>query len=86
MFGGLAFLIKGTMTVSASGKAVARPGRSARRPLVLERDVRRFEMRGRAMDGWLHAPAQAVATDADLCSMVAHGTTYVRSLPAKQRR
>jgi hypothetical protein len=45
--------------------------------------VRRFEMRGRQMDGWLVVPPEAVEPDGDLRRWVSHGVTYARSLPPK---
>jgi TfoX/Sxy family transcriptional regulator of competence genes len=85
MFGGLAFLINGNMAVSASsqGGLLLRvdPARTA--SLVKEPDVRRFQMRGREMDGWLRVDAAAVETDAELRQWVSHGVAYARALPAK---
>ena len=45
--------------------------------------ARRFEMRGRAMDGWLAVDPAAAQTDEALREWVAHGVAYVRSLPPK---
>lgn len=85
MFGGLAFLVNGNMAVSASGQGGLLlhidPADAA--GLVEEPHVRRAEMRGRVMDGWLRVDAEAVATDNDLRAWVAHGVSYARSLPAK---
>ena len=76
MFGGLAFLINGNMAVSASGQG----------GMLLRVDpphARRFEMRGREMDGWLRIDPDALGTDADLTHWVTLGVTYARSLPPK---
>ncbi len=45
-------------------------------PLMSEPHVRRFEMRGREMDGWLRVDAQAVETDEELRRWVNHGINY----------
>jgi hypothetical protein len=45
--------------------------------------VERFEMRGRALDGWLHVGVDAVATEPDLQRWVDVGLAYARSLPPK---
>jgi len=45
--------------------------------------VRRFEMRGRKMDGWLRVDAEVVEADDDLRRWVRHGVTYARSLRPK---
>jgi TfoX/Sxy family transcriptional regulator of competence genes len=85
MFGGLAFLIHGNMAVSASsrGGLLLRVDPARTDELVREPGVRRFEMRGREMDGWLHVDADAVPTDLRLRRWVAEGVGYARSLPAK---
>ena len=85
MFGGLAFLIHGNMAVSASGQGglLLRVPPAQTESLVREPHVRRFEMRGREMDGWLRVDTEALQTDEDLRRWVSHGVTYARSLPRK---
>jgi hypothetical protein len=51
--------------------------------LVSEPHVRRFEMRGREMDGWLRVDAEVLDTEAELRRWVSHGVTFARSLPPK---
>jgi hypothetical protein len=88
MFGGLAFLVDGTMAVSASGQGglLLRIDPDRAESLVSPPHVRRFEMRGREMDGWLRVDAESVATDEGLRRWVDHGVAYARSLPPKQPR
>lgn len=85
MFGGLAFLINGNMAVSASSKGGlllrVDPARSA--SLVDEPAVRRFQMRGREMDGWLHVDDTVVEKDKQLQRWVGIGVDFARSLPPK---
>jgi len=85
MFGGLAFLIQGNMAVSASGQGglLLRVDPAQTEALTREPYVRRFEMRGRTMDGWLRVDAGAVEADDDLRRWVSHGVTYARSLRRK---
>jgi TfoX/Sxy family transcriptional regulator of competence genes len=85
MFGGLAFLVQGNMAVSASsqGGLLLRVDPAETESLTSEPHVRRFEMRGRAMDGWLRVAAEMVEDDDDLRRWVGHGIGYARSLPAK---
>jgi hypothetical protein len=85
MFGGLAFLVRGNMAVSASGRGglLLRCDPADTASLVDQRHVRRFEMRGREMDGWLHVDVEVLQTDDDLRRWVTHGLAYARSLPAK---
>jgi hypothetical protein len=85
MFGGLAFLIHGTMAVSASSKGglLLRVDPAETESLVRAPHVGRFEMRGREMDGWLRVDAAAVETEDDLRGWVGRGVSYARSLAAR---
>ncbi len=85
MFGGLAFLVHGHLAVSASsrGGLLLRIDPAEADTLLREPHVRRFEMRGREMAGWLHVDATAVETDDELRRWVDHGVGYARSLPPK---
>jgi hypothetical protein len=85
MFGGLAFLIGGNMSVSASGQGglLLRCDPEETDALVAEPHVGRFEMRGRAMDGWLRVDAEAVQAEDELERWVAVGVAYARLLPPK---
>jgi TfoX-like protein len=85
MFGGLAFLIGGNMAVSASsqGGLLLRVDPAETGSLVAEPHVRRFEMRGREMDGWLRIDPEAITSDEELRAWVDRGVTYARSLPPK---
>lgn len=86
MFGGLAFLIGGNMSVSVSGQGglLLRCDPAETDALVQEPHAARFEMRGRAMDGWLRIDPDGVGTDQELERWVSVGVGYARSLPAKE--
>jgi TfoX/Sxy family transcriptional regulator of competence genes len=85
MFGGLAFLIAGNMSVSVSGRG----GLMLRCDPAETEELRRkphagpFEMRGRVMDGWLRVDPEGLHTKRQLERWVTRGVTYARSLPAK---
>jgi hypothetical protein len=83
MFGGLAFLVHGNLAVSASsrGGLLLRVDPQQTESLVDDEHVRRFEMRGRRMDGWLHVDSAVVETEGDLRRWVDLGLGYARSLP-----
>src|ERR1700675_4379687 len=68
MFGGLAFMVNGNMAVSASSKGglLLRVDPTQTESLVAKPHTGRFEMRGRAMDGWLRIDAEGVKTSRDL--------------------
>jgi TfoX/Sxy family transcriptional regulator of competence genes len=85
MFGGLAFLINGRMSVCASGKGglMLRVDPARTDELVAHSGVRRMVMRGREMDGWLRVDTEIVESDDELRQWVAQGVGYARSLPPK---
>ena len=85
MFGGLAFLVGGNMAVSASsqGGLLLRIDPADAESLTSRPHARRFEMRGREMDGWLRVDSEALGADDELSSWVDVGLAYARSLPAK---
>jgi TfoX/Sxy family transcriptional regulator of competence genes len=85
MFGGLAFLIDGNMAIAASGQGgiLVRADPEESEALVAASTARPMEMRGREMRGWLRVEAEDVGTDAELAKWVDVGSTFARSLPAK---
>jgi hypothetical protein len=87
MFGGLAFLVDGKMSVGASGTG----GLMVRIPPE-ETDTllddhqphaEPFIMRDRPITGWLRIAAEGVKTRQQLEPWVARSVAYARSLPAK---
>ena len=86
MFGGLAFLVGGNMSVAASGQGglLVRVDPEDTAALLTRPHARPFEMRGRAMQGWLRVDAQGVRTKRQLEPWVKRGVAYARSLPAKR--
>ncbi len=85
MFGGLAFLIGGNMSVSASGQGglLLRCEPSETADLVQEPHASTAVMRGRAMEGWLRVASEGVQSDEELEKWVTRGVGYARSLPPK---
>ena len=85
MFGGLAFLINGNMSVSASsqGGLLLRVDPAETDALAGRPHAQPFEMRGRAMQGWLRVDAEGVRTKRELQRWVARGVAYARSLAPK---
>lgn len=86
MFGGLAFLVNGNMSVSASGQGglMLRVDPAGTEALVDEPHVSRAVMRGRAMDGWLRVDESVIEKDADLRRWVEVGVAYAASLAPKR--
>jgi TfoX/Sxy family transcriptional regulator of competence genes len=88
MFGGLAFLVGGNMSVAASGQGglMVRVEPEETEALLSEPHAHPFEMRGREMRGWLRVDAQGLRTKRQLAPWVKRGVAYARSLPAKPAR
>lgn len=85
MFGGLAFLVNGNMSVAVSGQG----GLLVRVPpddlaAVLRRaHVSPMVMGGRDVRGWVRVAPAGVRTKRQLQGWVTRGVGYARSLPAK---
>lgn len=85
MFGGLAFLIAGHMSVAVSreGGLLLRCDPAETDALLAKPFAEPFHMRGRAMDGWLRVSAEGVRSRSQLQRWVSRSVAYVRSLPPK---
>ncbi len=85
MFGGLAFLINGNMSVAASGQGglLVRCDPTQTDSLLDEPGAEPMVMRGRAMDGWLRVDEGSVGSAAALEAWVRRGVTTARALPPK---
>lgn len=83
MFGGLAFLLDGTMAVAASGTGglLLRVDPATADRLLAEAHVSPFTMRGRPVTGWLRVGPDAVPDDDALRGWVRRGVDQARSLP-----
>jgi hypothetical protein len=86
MFGGLAFLIRGHMAISASGQGgvLVHVDPARTETLVATTKATVAVMQGREMDGWLRVSAEDVASHDDLASWVEVGIGHARSLPPKE--
>ena len=85
MFGGVAFMVGGHLAVGASSKGGlmlrVEPGQTE--ALLAEPRAAPFEMRGKAMSGWLRVDLDGSADDHELRRWVERGLAYVRLLPPK---
>jgi TfoX/Sxy family transcriptional regulator of competence genes len=86
MFGGLAFLLHGNMSVAVSGQGglLVRVDPAEGDTLIATTAAEPMEMQGRAMSGWLRVATDAVRTKKDLTSWVGRGTAYAKTLPPKK--
>ena len=85
MFGGLAFLIAGNMSIGASGEGgvLVRVDPADSDRLVGTTDAQLAVMRGRPMRGWLRVAPEHLRSKRQLEIWVHLGTGYARSLSAK---
>jgi TfoX/Sxy family transcriptional regulator of competence genes len=85
MFGGLALLIGGHMSVSVSGRGglLLRCAPEDTQALRAKPHAGPFEMRGKAMTGWLRVEPEGVETKDQLERWVERGVDFARSLPPK---
>ncbi len=85
MFGGLAFLVNGNMSVvvSSKGGLMVRVPREDTEKLLARGHVSPMEMAGREMRGWVRVAADGVKTKRQLQSWVRAGVDYAGSLSPK---
>ena len=85
MFGGLAFLLHGHMTVSASGRGgmLVRLDPAATDAALTRPHATLMTMGGRTMEGWIRVAPAGIATKRDLRAWVKRSLDYVKTLPPK---
>ncbi|MFC0111508.1 TfoX/Sxy family protein [Kibdelosporangium aridum] len=84
MFGGLAFLLNGNMTVGILGEAlIVRLDADEAADALTEPGARPFDFTGRPMTGWLMVDPEGHAEDDDLRRWVDRAIDFVGSLPPK---
>jgi hypothetical protein len=83
MFGGLAFLIRGHMAITASrqGGVLVRIDPEDSDRLIGRSHGQLAVMRGRPMEGWLRVAPEHLRTKRQLARWADLGVTYARSLP-----
>jgi TfoX/Sxy family transcriptional regulator of competence genes len=83
MFGGLAFLTAGNMTVGVHGDdLIARIDPETMDAALTEPGVRPFDMTGRPMRGWILVASDGLSDD-ELHRWIDRARSYVRTLPPK---
>lgn len=85
MFGGLAFLVHGNMSVSASGSGglLARIDPAQTDAALARPHATLMNMRGRVMEGWIRVAPEGLATKRELSAWVKRSLAYVKTLPPK---
>jgi TfoX/Sxy family transcriptional regulator of competence genes len=84
MFGGIAFMLAGNMSVGVSGdELMVRVGPQGADEALEQPHARPFDMTGRPMRGWVLVAAEGVRSDRGLAEWVERGVGFARSLPPK---
>ena len=85
MFGGLAFLIGGHMSVAASGQGglMVRIDPEATEQLMTGPGIEAVDMGRGPMKGWLRVRDDVLVDDDTLAAWVARGAAYAGALPPK---
>ena len=85
MFGGLAFLLHGNMSLAASGQGglLVRVDPAASEQALASPHARPMVMRGREMNGWLRVDPDGFRTKRQLAVWVRRGVEHARTLPPK---
>ena len=85
MFGGLAFLRHGHMTVSASGRGgmLVRLDPAKTDDALARPDATLMSMGGRTMEGWIRVAPEGIATKRELAAWVKRSLDYTKTLPPK---
>ena len=85
MFGGLAFLLRGHMSVSASrtGGLLVRIDPAETDAALARPHVQLTKMGGRTMEGWIIVAPDGLKTKRELAPWVKRSVAYVATLPPK---
>jgi TfoX N-terminal domain len=86
MFGGLAFLLDGNMSVgiASRGGLMVRVGADATDDALARPHTRIFDMGARPMAGWILVDPAGLATKRQLGAWVRRGVAFARTLPPKR--
>lgn len=84
MFGGLAFMLRGNMTVGITKDGLlVRVGKENHDEFLALPHTRPMDFTGKPMKGFLYVDEQGIATDDDLRAWVDRCLAYTATLPAK---
>lgn len=84
MFGGIAFMVRGNMSVGVSGDdLMVRVGKENHEEAMAQPHVRIFDLSSRPMTGWVLVGPDGIASDGDLARWIDVGVGYAESLPPK---
>ncbi len=84
MFGGLAFMINGNMSVGVvNDSLMVRVGPDAYKEALSLAGAREMDFTGKPLKGFVYVEESAIDTDNNLSSWIDRGRSFALSLPAK---
>ena len=84
MFGGIAFMLKGNMTVGVTGDdLMVRVGPNGLDDALSQPHARPMDFTGRPMKGFVYVDSAGTEKDESLKQWVQRGVAFAQSLPAK---
>ena len=84
MFGGIAFMVQGNMSVGVTGESLmVRVGPDDHDAALAQPHARPMDFTGRPMKGFITVDEAGIESDGDLQAWIDRGAAYARSLPAK---
>ena len=84
MFGGLAFMVRGHMTVGINGdELMVRLGPERYEGALARPHAREMDFTGRALRGFVYVSAEGTRGDEDLRRWIGEGVEFVKELPPK---
>jgi len=86
MFGGLAFMLNGHLTVAVSGRGglLVRTGPDGEDDALAHSHTSVMVMRGRPMSGWIRVSDEGLTTTGNVVIWTQRAVSFVRTLPPKQ--
>jgi TfoX/Sxy family transcriptional regulator of competence genes len=84
LFGGIGFFLNGNMLVCVwQDSLIVRLGVAAEDEVFLEPHVRKFDVTGKPMKGWIMVEPDGVEDDEQLNNWIERALAFVKTLPEK---
>lgn len=84
MFGGLAFMVRGHMTVGINGdELMVRVGKDGHADALAQPHAREMDFTGRALKGFVYVGTEGIESDDALTGWVDRALDFVGTLPPK---
>jgi len=87
MFGGIAWMVGGHMSVGINGnELMVRLGKEAYEDALAQPGAREMDFTGRALKGFVYVSGPGIETDEALASWIERSLSFVESLPPKKKK